>query len=254
MTDGTYCELVRRWKALGTTGDVAVREVACVNAPRTLLCVEFGDHRRPTVAIAAGAHGDEPAAAWALLEMVQSGAWHRGFSYRLWPCVNPTGFSRRTRTSADGWDINRTFGRGGTSPEARAILTSNRDRHFTLSLDLHEDADAAGFYCYEYGGAEIGRAAVAALDEAGLPVDPLAETFGTAGPLDDACCRRERGRIVPDAPAEAALIGGLSYSLRMARGTARRALTFESPGRAEWPVRLAIHATAIAAALAAAAE
>lgn len=254
MTDGTYRELVGRWKALGAAGDVVVREVACVNAPRTLLCAEFGDPHRPAVAIAAGTHGDEPAGAWALLEMVEDGAWHPAFSYRLWPCVNPTGFSSGTRESADGLDLNRTFGRGGTSPEARAMLVSNRNRHFALSLDLHEDCDAVGFYCYEYGGGDIGGAVVAALDEAGLPVDPLCETFTTAGPLDDARCRRKRGRIVPDGAAEAAVLGGLSYSLRMVRGTAVRALTFESPGRAGWPVRLAMHRTAMAAALRVAAE
>ena len=62
-----------------------------------------------------------------------------------------------TRESADGVDVNRSFGRGGQSPEARAILTANRDRKFVLSIDLHEDCDADGFYCYEYGGGDIGR-------------------------------------------------------------------------------------------------
>lgn len=250
-TNGTYRDLVRRWKRLGRESDVRVREVACVNAPRTLLCAELGDHRRPTVTIAAGVHGDEPAGPWALLQVAESGELDPAFSYRLWPCTNPTGFDAGTRESADGVDVNRTFGRGGGSPEARAIVTANRDHKFALSLDLHEDCDAQGFYCYEYGGGAIGTAVVAALDAAGVAVDPLEGTFETAGPLDDSCCRRERGRIVANPSAEGALLGGLSYSLAVARRAAAHALTFESSGTAAWETRLTTHASAVRAAIAA---
>ncbi len=247
--NGTYPELERRWKRLRGDG-WSVREVACVGAPRTLICAERGDHTLPSIAIAAGVHGDEPAGPWALLELVESGGLDPAFSYRLWPCTNPTGFDARTRESADGLDLNRTFGRGGQSPEAKAILTANRDRKFELSIDLHEDADATGFYCYEYGGGDDGRRVVAALDAAGLPVDPLQATFETAGPMDDTSCTRERGRITADHRAEAALLGSLSYSLAIARNAARRALTFETPSRASWDLRLSMHRLAVRAAIA----
>jgi hypothetical protein len=251
--NGTYLDLERRWKALRGRAGVRVREVACVGAPRTLLCVELGDHARPTIAIAAGVHGDEPAGPWSLLELVKSNALDSAFAYRLWPCTNPTGFDAGTRESSDGVDINRTFGRGGQSPEARAIVTANRDRKFVLSLDLHEDVDAVGFYCYEYGGGDVGRAVVTALDGAGLPVDPLAETFDTAGPLRDEHCTRERGRITADHRAEAAMLGGLSYSLAMARNAAHHALTFETPRSIAWETRLVMHREAARAAIACAA-
>src|SRR5579862_798481 len=221
---GTYRELQARWKALRGTHDVRVREVACVNAPRTLLCVESGDHALPSIALAAGVHGDEPAGPWALLELVESQALDPRYAYRIWPCTNPSGFDAGTRENADGVDVNRTFGRGGQSPEAKAILMANRDRKFALSIDLHEDCDAEGFYCFEYGGGEIGRAVVAALAEAGVPIDPLEQTFLSLGPLDDAHCIRERGRITADHFAEAALLGGLSYSLALARHAAAHVL------------------------------
>lgn len=246
--NGTYSKLVERWKRLRERG-VRVREVACVGAPRTLLCAELGDHASPAVAIAAGVHGDEPAGAWALLELVESGALDPSFAYRFWPCTNPTGFDAGTRASVDGVDVNRTFGRGGQSPEARAIITANRDRKFALSLDLHEDADAVGFYCYEYGGGDVGTAVVGALEAAGLPIDPLVETFDTAGPLRDAHCTRERGRIAADHRTEAALLSGLSYSLAIARNAARHTLTFETPSRVPWETRLAMMRTAVRAAI-----
>lgn len=248
---GTYRELERRWKRLRGRADVRVREVACAGVPRTLLCVELGDATSRTIAIAAGVHGDEPAGPWALLDFVESDALDPAFAYRLWPCTNPTGFDAGTRASIEGVDINRTFGRGGQSPEARAIITANRDRKFALSLDLHEDSDAAGFYCYEYGGGEIGRAVVAALDAAALPIDPLTETFHTAGPLRDEHCARERGRITADHRVEASILGGLSYSLAIARRAARYALTFETPSREKWELRLAMVRRAVGTAIAA---
>jgi murein peptide amidase A len=247
--NGTYRDLELAWKGLRGSHDLRVREVACVGAPRTLLCVEAGDHMLPGIALAAGIHGDEPAGPWALFALVAAGKLDPRYSYRIWPCTNPTGFMAGTRESCDGVDLNRTFGRGGGSPEAKAILTANRDHAFALSIDLHEDVDAAGFYCYEYGGAELGRAAIRALDGAGLPVDPMAETFDLAGPLDDSACERERGRIVADAALEAAAIGGFSYNMLLARRAARHALTFETPSRLPWETRLAMHERAIQAAI-----
>ncbi len=248
---GTYRDLEVAWKRLRSTHDLRVREVACVGAPRTLLCVEAGDHMLPSIALAAGVHGDEPAGPWALLAFVAEGRLDQRYSYRIWPCTNPTGFIAGTRESADGIDLNRTFGRGGGSPEAKAILTANRDHAFALSIDLHEDVDAIGFYCYEYGGAELGRAAIRALDEAGLPVDPMEATFDLTGPLDETGCERERGRIVADGGLEAAALGGFSYNMLLARRAARHALTFETPLRAPWEKRLQMHGRAIGAAIAA---
>ncbi len=248
---GTYRDLEVAWKRLRSTHDLRVREVACVGAPRTLLCVEAGDHMLPSIALAAGVHGDEPAGPWALLAFVAEGRLDQRYSYRIWPCTNPTGFIAGTRESADGIDLNRTFGRGGGSPEAKAILTANRDHAFALSIDLHEDVDATGFYCYEYGGAELGRAAIRALDQAGLPVDPMEATFDLTGPLDETGCERERGRIVADGGLEAAALGGFSYNMLLARRAARHALTFETPLRAPWEKRLQMHGRAIGAAIAA---
>ena len=248
-TGGTYRELERRWKALPASQNLHVREIACDTSGRALLCVNIGDLGRRAVGIAAGLHGDEPAGPWALLELVEADALDTRFGYRLWPCVNPTGFAARTRESVDGIDINRTFGGAGGSPEARTVLAENRGQAFVLSLDLHEDCEASGFYCYEYGGCAIGRSVVAAFDARGFPIDPIDGTFDLAGPLNGAQGDRERGRVVADPFAEAALLGGLSYSLALARGGARHALTFETPSSAAWELRIAMHAAATRAAI-----
>jgi murein peptide amidase A len=251
---GTYSELEGRWRMLSDRNDVSVREIAYASVGPTLLCVEIGDAEQPAVALAAGVHGDEPAGPSALLELVETHALDPRLHYRIWPCTNPSGYDAKARENARGIDINRTFGGHGGSPEASAVLETNRGYTFLLSLDLHEDCDATGFYCYEYGGGAIGRRVIAALDAGGFPIDPLEVTFALAGPLDDAHCVREPGRVIADAFKEALLLGGLSYSLALARGGARHALTFETPLSLTWEARLAMHRTAVLAAIAAVLE
>lgn len=241
-----YPALVARWKALRATGEIAVREVAAAGAPRTLLCAELGSTSSPGVALSAGVHGDEPAGPWALLALCEQRELHKRFLYRIWPCTNPTGFARGTRESTDGVDINRTFGRGGQTPESRAIVTANRDRKFALSIDLHEDCDADGFYCYAYSAPELSAAAVDAVRAAGFPVQDVRTCdLGVPYTID----RFGDGVVYPDANDEAASLGGLSYSLSIVRHAAARAVTFETPVRLPWADRITIHRIAVKAAL-----
>jgi hypothetical protein len=254
VTPPPYQDLVAAWKALRATRDVSVREVACAGAGRTLLLAEAIARRgAPLVALSAGVHGDEPAGPWALLSIVRDGLLDRRFSYRIWCCTNPSGYERGTRENAEGNDINRSFGRGGTTPESRAIITSNRDRRFALALDLHEDFEAAGFYCYEplmKGTAPLGASVVRAIDDVGYPVQDLDERFELGYPEEAAHLRiLERGRVIPDPVAERAFFPGTPYSLYMLRRCTKRALTIESPRPLDWDARIAIHRIAVVAAL-----
>lgn len=251
----TYASLVAAWRALRSTHDVALREVACVGAPRTLLAAEIvGPPGAAVVALSAGVHGDEPAGPWALLALVRDGLLDRRFSYRLWPCTNPTGYERGTRENGDGADINRSFHRGGTTPEAKAIVTANRDRRFALSLDLHEDFEADGYYCYEPvsgGEAPFGAAMVTALDDAAFPVQCFDdEAFDIGYPPEARYLRElERGRILNDPDAERMHFDVTPYSIYLIRRAAQFAMTLETPRRAPWETRIAMHRTAIVAIL-----
>lgn len=250
-----YAELTASWRELRTRG-VRVREIACVGAPRTLLVAELGDAAAPTVSIAAGVHGDEPAAPWALLALVRDGLLDRRFAYRLWPCLNPSGYVAGTRGNAEGDDVNRSFSRGGTTPEARAVLTANRDRRFALAIDLHEDFEADGAYVFE--PLRPGRPPafsgpiVRALDDAGLPVQTIPDGFDLGAPpgFEGVVYALQRGAVLVDYEAELAVFEGLPSSLAlMYRGTPA-ALTFESPRPRPWDERIAAHRVAVTAALA----
>lgn len=249
-----YDDLTAAWRALRPRTGLRLREIACVGSPRTLLLGELGDHRLPAVTISAGVHGDEPAGAWALLALVGDGLLDPRFAYRLWPCCNPTGFAAGTRANAEGTDVNRSFGRGGTSPEARAILTANRDRRFALSIDLHEDHDAGGFYLYETAPSDWpGRYAgpvTAGLAAAGFPLQPLGPEFELGPPGSEAAQTRGLGAVAVDADRERAFYGREQpLGLVLVRQAAPCALTFETPSLRTPEERIAMHRVAVVEAL-----
>lgn len=249
-----YVEVAAAWRALRRQTGVRIREVACVGAPRTILIAELGDPGLPVVTISAGVHGDEPAGVWALLSLVADGLLDRRYAYRLWPCFNPTGFDAGTRANAEGIDINRSFGRGGSSPEAKAILTANRDRVFALSIDLHEDHEAGGFYLYETGASGRPPAyagpVTEALRAAGFPLQPLAPDYELGPPGSEAAQARGLGAVVVDAPRETPFFEGrLPVGLVLVRRAVPCALTFETPRERPPAERIAMHRTAVVAAL-----
>jgi hypothetical protein len=257
----SYETLERAWKGLRRSHGVRIREIACEGVARTLLLAEAGAPLAPAVHLCAGVHGDEPAAPWALLSLVRDGLLDRRFAYRIWPCTNPSGYRLGTRANAEGADVNRSFGKGGTTPEARAIVTALRDRRFELSIDLHEDFEAGGFYLFEPGSAGIassggeasglGPAVISALDDAGIPIHRLESGFDVGYPPGSGHrCRFERGRVLPDIDEELQLFrGGLPLSIFLARRLARKVLTFESPRGLPWEDRIAAHRVAVVAAI-----
>jgi predicted deacylase len=252
-----YDDLVAAWKGLRRTHDVRVREVACVGAPRTLLCVERGREGRPTIALSSGTHGDEPASPWALLSLVADRLLDDRFAYRIWPCINPSGYVAHTRANAEGQDVNRSFSRGGLTPESRAIITANRDHRFTLSIDLHEDFEAAGFYGFEpYATGTVPRfaaAAVTAVEAAGLPIQDLADVSFDLGSPPEARVIQSigHGTVTVDAREESRYFrGGLPMSLFLLRQAAAAVLTFETPMLRPWNERIAMHRVAVTTAVA----
>lgn len=251
----SYDELAAAWRSLRPHG-VRVREIACVGAPRTLLVAEVGEAHAPTVSIIAGVHGDERAAPWALHAIVRDGLLDSRFAYRIWPCLNPSGYAAGTRVNADGHDINRSFSRGGTTPESRAVLTANRDRKFVLAIDMHEDFEAQGCYVYEPLRVDMqprfASAIVRAVDDAGLPVQELHDAFDLGAPVEaDAAAMYTlaRGTVLVDFDLEFRTFPGLPSSIAlMYRGTPAT-LTFESPRPRPWDERIAAHRVAVSTAL-----
>jgi murein peptide amidase A len=256
----TYEALVQGWKNVSEQRSFRFRQLPTAVADRSLMIVEIGPSDAPVVHLTAGVHGDEPAGPWALLSIVESGLLDPRFAYRIWPCTNPSGYQAGTRGNLEGNDVNRSFSEGVTTPESRAIIQVNRDHHFVVAVDLHEDFEADGFYCYEpviHGTAPLSEAIVRAIESAGFPVQTLDEAFDLGYPRDsrkaEAMRTLARGRVLVNASAEIRLSPGLPLSLYLLRSAVKRYVTVETPRRRSWDDRIAMHRLAVVTALAEAA-
>ncbi|MCU0785228.1 MAG: M14 family metallocarboxypeptidase [Verrucomicrobia bacterium] len=106
-------------------------------------------HPAPRTYISTGIHGDEPAGPRAVLRLLQENRWPENLDICLCPCLNPTGFALSRRENNKGLDLNRDY-RHFKSDEIRAhVKWLERQPAFALTLCLHEDWEARGFYVYE---------------------------------------------------------------------------------------------------------
>jgi protein MpaA len=258
-----FAALLEGWRELERTGSVDLREILVGSPLRSLFHVDMRREAPHQVFLSAGVHGDEPVSGWSLLSLARDGLLDPRFGYRIWICMNPTGLDLETRVSIDGLDINRSYVRGGLTPEARVVMRASQDEQYALAIDLHEDFESEGFYLYEpvvAQAAPYGRAILREILEAGFGLQSLDEGFdlgypsvARGYPLGAAAALRrlELGRVLPDVAAESAYFAeGLPLTMYLLRHGAKRALTFETPCRAAWGDRIAMHRIAVVTALA----
>jgi protein MpaA len=104
---------------------------------------------RPRLYLSSGIHGDEPAPPLALLEMLDSGMFDSRANWLICPLLNPSGFLKRTRENADGFDLNRDYKDIRTAEIRAHISWLQRQPNFDITICLHEDWESTGFYLYE---------------------------------------------------------------------------------------------------------
>jgi murein peptide amidase A len=101
------------------------------------------------VVLSAGVHGDEPSGIECLLELLESRPdWLQPFKLTVFPCLNPWGYEHNLRANELNQDINRQW-KKLTAMEVTLAHQALRNQRFDLSICLHEDYDATGFYIYE---------------------------------------------------------------------------------------------------------
>ncbi|MBE2213914.1 MAG: succinylglutamate desuccinylase/aspartoacylase family protein [Opitutaceae bacterium] len=100
-------------------------------------------------------HGDEPAGALALVQLLVSAvrdpAIVRGLDLYCYPVCNPTGYEDGTRFNRAGVDLNREFWRGSSHPEVQTLETELRTQRFDGLVALHADCDSPGLYAFARG-------------------------------------------------------------------------------------------------------
>jgi hypothetical protein len=153
--------------------------------PRLSVCASRGaDPIR--IGIFAAIHGDEPAGALSvvelLLELAQLPEWASNYQITAYPICNPTGFEDNTRVSRRGRDLNREFWKGSEEPEVRILEAELREGHFHGLIQLHADDTSDGIYGFVRGHTLTENLLRPALQEAGkiLPRNVRASIDGFA--------------------------------------------------------------------------
>ena len=143
-----------------------------------IVLTRSGEPDGPHIYISTGIHGDEQAGPEAIFRLLKDSACLPRATWTIFPLLNPDGYDRNTRENADGLDLNRDY-LHPTAIESiahRAVI--DRLGPIDLTLSLHEDWEATGFYLYEFnstGKEVIAWAALRAAAGVG-PID-LSETI-----------------------------------------------------------------------------
>jgi hypothetical protein len=104
---------------------------------------------RKRLYISTGIHGDEPAGPLAVRQLLQEHPWPSDLEIWLCPCLNPTGFPLNRRENVKGVDLNRDYRHLRSDEICAHVAWLQKQPKFDLTLCLHEDWEAHGFYLYE---------------------------------------------------------------------------------------------------------
>jgi Succinylglutamate desuccinylase / Aspartoacylase family len=141
--------LVERLARSGQAAGFEVEVFGRVEGIPLLALTKSGAEGAPHLYLSAGIHGDEPAPPRALLQLLDEGFFAADCHWHVCPLLNPAGMDRGTRENPGGLDLNRDY-REPRSSEIRAhVGWLRRQPAFDLTLCLHEDWEATGFYLYE---------------------------------------------------------------------------------------------------------
>lgn len=195
---------------------------------------------RPRIYLSAGMHGDEPAPPRALLQLIELGVFDRRANWFLCPLLNPAGLARGTRENAEGLDLNRDY-KALRSHEIRAHTAWLRHQpNFDLTLCLHEDWEATGFYLYELNPAS--RPSLA---------DPIIAAVGTVCPIDQSPLidgREARGGIIRPA-TDPLLREQWPEAIYLRAHHSTLGYTLETPSALAMDQRVAAHCAAVETAI-----
>ena len=181
------------------------------------------------VYISAGIHGDEPAGPLAVLKLFQTTTFPADISLWVVPCLNPRGFDLNQRENERGLDLNRDYREPKSTVVPAHIRWLEERPLFDLTLALHEDWEAHGFYLYELNPEfrpSVAEAIVQAVSKV-CPIDLSSEIEGRKASGGIVCANPDLLKR-PDWPEAFYLI----------HHKTRLAYTLESPSDFPLPLRV----------------
>ena len=148
-------------KLVVAEGDLILTELGTTDSlPIVLLSPKERLPQKPSILVAAGFHGDEPAGVWGVLKFIRDHYlyFRDSINIHFLPLVNPTGFFQQSRTNYKGQDPNRGFchtksGIPEVSDEG-SILLGFKDQLLKFGehgfISLHEDFEEERYYLYTF--------------------------------------------------------------------------------------------------------
>ncbi len=197
-------------------------------------------HTSRKIYISTGIHGDEPAGPPAIGRLLSENLWPADADLWLCPCLNPTGLRLNRRENANGVDLNRDYRHMQTAEVRAHVAWLERQPPFDLTLCVHEDWEAHGFYLYELNPDHRPSLAQKMIDAVAkeCPIDP--------------------SEVIEDRPAKNGIIRpGLDPTQRpqwpeafyLIMNKTRQSYTLEAPSDFPLPTRVAALVAAIRVAL-----
>ena len=236
VKDSSVPALLARLAAAGRAAGFTVGTFGEISGLPLLALAKAAADGRPRLYLSAGIHGDEPAPPRALLQMLEQGFFDGRADWFVCPLLNPGGMACGTRENPAGQDLNRDY-RSLQSVEIQAHAAwLRRQPDFDLTLCLHEDWEATGFYLYELNPNQQPSLA-----------EPMIEAVRPVCPIDAADIIDGRpaagGIIRPDGdPAKRELWPEAIYLRAHHTGLA---YTLETPSALPLAQRAAAHAAAV---------
>ena len=128
----------------------------------------------PRFYLSAGIHGDEISGPLAVLKMLRTPDFFRGFDTTIFPILNPDGLAQGTRANAQGVDLNRDYKNTKTEEIRSHKEAVETMAPFGAAMYLHEDFEGIGAYLYELNDSllspTLGADIIAAMS-AYVPID-----------------------------------------------------------------------------------
>ena len=193
-------------------------------------------HPRMRLYLSTGIHGDEPAGPLATLELLKQNPWADEVDTWLCPCLNPTGFALNRRENAEGHDLNRDYRHLRTGEIRAHAGWLTRQPFFDITVVLHEDWEANGFYLYELNPDHLPSLAEAIIEQVArvCPVEtaPLVDSWPV-----------HHGIIRPNVPPQDR--PQWPEAIYLIHHKTRLSYTLEAPSDFPLPIRIGALVTAV---------
>ncbi len=145
--DSLHDEILRAAAEHGWNCEALLEEDCC----RLAALSRHSPAATKSIYLSSGLHGDEPAPPLAIANLLWENKWPADWNVYICHCLNPEGFRANQRANAAGIDLNRDYCESKSREICTHIGWLENQPSFSMTVSLHEDWEAEGFYVYQLG-------------------------------------------------------------------------------------------------------